>query len=221
MRLLIFLVLLLQSCTYRFNNLSLKPPKGLRTIAIEAIFDTGRTPLPHEILWVSLQKQFAIDGRLQVTSPEQADVYLRAHIFNSTLYQNGQQSFYQGMDPKELVDKESGQVQSPFAFQNLNRAKDFANYATVSVNVEVQFWDLYTKTLLHQKTYQLSKRYEIFDAAIPLGNQFIQAQETLEINMEEMSDSLARSIVYDFLSLRGKGMPAPETDLGVISEANF
>ena len=69
--LLIFVMtgmLLTSGCAYRFSNLHMKPPPGTKTIAIEAIYDTGKVAVPHEIIWEQLQKQFAINGRLRLAS---------------------------------------------------------------------------------------------------------------------------------------------------------
>ncbi len=193
-------LLFFSSCSYRFTNLHLGPPKGIHSIAIEAIFDSSKTPIPHEILWASLQKQFAIDGRLKVTSAERADVYLRAHISKSTVTQDGVQNYYEGRDPTTIIDH--GNARNPQDFQNLNRAKKFATHATITIEMDVEFWNLRTKEVLYKKSYVMGKRYEIFDARVPFDNQFLQAHETQALTFEQLSDTLAKAIVFDFLSMK-------------------
>ena len=73
----ITLALTMTACSYRFANPSIAPPPTVRSIAVEAVFDTGRRVLPHDLLWDSLQEAIIVSGKLRLAAPQVADAYLR------------------------------------------------------------------------------------------------------------------------------------------------
>ena len=44
-------VISIAGCAYRFTNKHIVTPEGIKTIAVEAIYDTGREVIRHELLW--------------------------------------------------------------------------------------------------------------------------------------------------------------------------
>src|SRR4051794_6895040 len=87
------LATLLSACAYRFTSEHTAPPAGVRTIAIEAIYDASREVIPRELLWESLQNAFAADGHIKLAPQSRADALLRAHIKEAGINSAGDNSF--------------------------------------------------------------------------------------------------------------------------------
>src|SRR5690606_35219325 len=111
--------LLLGGCAYRFTNTAMKAPMGIQTIAVEAIYDTSREIFPHEELWSALQREIARNGRLMLTSQEEADALMVVTITNARVSPQGSPSKEALSKDPLITDTDKG---NPSQFRNLRRA---------------------------------------------------------------------------------------------------
>lgn len=187
-------------CTYRFSNLYLQPPKGIHTLYVESIFDSSREVTPHEILWEKIQRAFAVNGKMILTSKTEADAYLRAHIKTATV----QQFDLEGAVSKDisipLVDS-TGRYQPLSAYENLLAATRFSKKESIALSVLVEVWDLRSKKLLWSQTYTGSDFHKIFGVYTAKESEYLYATEGYEAVFTAISGQIADNIVRDFLSL--------------------
>lgn len=186
------------SCAYNFSNLGLKPRAGIETIGIEAIYDTSHTPIPHEILWTSLQRAFASNGQLRLSSIKKADLYLRTHIEYSSQNQQNTQTNPILKDPKDIRDEE-GNVRPFSQYSNLRVADQYSKEEAVSLGLVVELWDRRRRKLIFSKRYNPSGTYLIVTNRIPIESQFLRAEEGFATWIRRQSDSVAGQIVYAVL----------------------
>ena len=193
----IFFSAFLPACVYKFSNKNLKTPEGIRTVAIEAVFDTSREVLHHENLWSELQKAFATDGHLRVVTVGKADALVRAHIKSASLTPSGEsQTNGPERDPKVF----NGEIpEDPTKFQLLSQAGKYRDKAVISTVVEVEVWNLWTRTLILKRSYSLSDSLQtIHGTAITTkGNDFLRLEESSDARFHEMSKNIANQVVRD------------------------
>lgn len=77
---LLFLLLLLSSCGYRFTPVGGVVPEGTRTIAILAFANGTNEPYVDVEVTKAVVDEFLADGRLQVVSSEAADLVLKGTV---------------------------------------------------------------------------------------------------------------------------------------------
>jgi len=196
-----FFGMMVSGCAYRFSNLHMKAPPGARTIAVESIYDTGKLAIPHEILWEQLQKQFAINGRLKLAPANQADLYLRAHIFRSVLTPTQIEKNSLSEPDDFLMDKDGVLQPHPLsAYPDYNVASSYAKSETLNLNVRVEIWNLHTRKSLFTKDYGVSTTWQVFDSSLPPEYLFLKSEETFESSFSSMAEGLAKTIVVEFLS---------------------
>lgn len=192
--------LISSSCAYRFTNLHMKAPEGAKSIAIEAIYDTGKTVLPHEILWEQIQHQFAINGKLKLAPASRADLYLRAHIKKSSIRPTSTEkvrstepdSFYNGASPATPW--------RPQEYPNYNVASSYSKTETLSMSLEVEVWNLHTRKKIFSDVYSGGETWTVYDGSLPPEFAFLKAEESFENAFEGLSYALARAIVRDVLT---------------------
>jgi hypothetical protein len=188
------------NCTYRFSNLYLQPPKGIQTLYVESIFDSSREVTPHEILWEKIQKAFALNGKLILTSKEEADAYLRAHITSAVVNQFD----LEGSVSKEIaipLTDSTGRYQPLSAYENLLAATRFSKKENLSLSVMVEIWDLRTKEKLWSQTYASTDFHKIYGVYTAKESAYLYAEEGFEFLFATLSERIADSILRDFLSL--------------------
>ncbi len=189
----IFSLTLLSSCAYRFTNQYVRVPKGVKSIAIESIYDTSKMVLPHEKLWESLQESFVANGRLIVTTADKADLYLRVHLEKADSLQYDKGGKEDDKDP-ELTDNPP----HPNEFRNLNRSSTYAKKERLAVSVAVEVINLHTKEILLRRNYSEAEAYGIIDTFTTAENQFLRAEEMFEKRFKNLSQRLAKRITSDF-----------------------
>jgi len=195
-------------CTYRFTNDSIVMPQGVRSIAVEAIFDTGREVVPHEILWESLQFALAADGHLKLVSQRDADALMRARIKSARISADGgEQHSGTKKDPKPYAADVP--VATPDQFPNLAISGRYRDSARVSLELEIEVYHLHTRDLLFSQTYAGS---EVFRAVHQTAsrqftvpeNDFLRFEEASQAKFKDITRSIARQAVRDFLLKSGR-----------------
>ncbi len=190
------------SCAYQFSHLQvMKYP--FRSIAVEGIYDTTSEVLPHEIMWSEMQRAFIRDGRLMLTSPDQADALVTLHLKEASLSPAGtivdlDRSSNGGSirkDPSVFKGKEPPIFDE---IKNLTRAGEVADKQAISASVNVKIWDLHKQTVVLNRDYALS---ELFMSADNVGdpmNEFLNHEEKLSSDFKRMSQRLASRVLQDF-----------------------
>jgi len=191
------ILVLISGCAYQFSNLKVKPPQGIRSIAIEAVYDTSQKVRPHDILWESLQRKFAANGKLRVTSVHEADAFLQAEIIEARSSQSKPIVTSNARDEPEY-DPTSPAL--PSSYRKLTQAAVLADNQKQSFKVIIKVWHLETKKLLFKKTYALgSGAYRLLDNTATKDNQFLRAEEAFQNHFQLMSNRLAGTVVTDLL----------------------
>jgi hypothetical protein len=200
----LFCALTASGCVYRFTNQHIVRPEGIETVAVEAVYDTSREVLPHELLWQSLQAAFASDGHLRLAPQSSADALVRAHLKKALVGPTGAVPA-----PKELssdpnpLDLDVDQLPpKPEEFRQLSKAGRFRDYAAVTAVVEVEVWSLRTRTLLMRQTYNASDTYNTYYGAIASSsdaNNHLRYAEATDARFKVISESIAKGVVRDLL----------------------
>ena len=196
-------LLILSSCSYRFSNLHMRAPAGSKSIAIEAIYDTSHQVLPHEYIWESIQRQFANDGRLELRSQENADLYMRVHLKNASFAPNN--LFYQtAKDPVsfERADLLKEGFISPYplsAYSRYRRAMSFYRSNIFSMSLKAEVWDLRTRQMIFERSYGLGGTYSTDPGGSPLEYGFLRVEENFENLFAGKAAEFAKNVVSDFL----------------------
>ena len=183
-----------------FSNLHSKPPKGIQSIAFEAIYDTSQKVRPHELLWESLQRAFAANGKLRVTSVAEADAFMQAQITRATSSQGSPTARKNAAGDPEYDPKAPA---LPSSYKKLGQAAVLADTQNQTMRVEIKVWHLRTKELLFTKSYAVGTgNYRLLDNSTTPDNQFLRAEEAFHNRFSQMSTNLASIIVRDLLRSR-------------------
>jgi hypothetical protein len=194
----VFFCLTQSGCIYKFSNKDLKTPEGVRTVAVEAVFDTSREVVHHEHLWSELQKAFASDGHLRVVPVGKADALVRAHLKKVTLSPSGE-TFENGVEKDPAVFNR-GDPSPPNQFKVLTQAWRVRNKMTLSTVVDVEVWNLWTKTLIMRRTYSLADTLQAIHATNNIttkGNDFLRLEESSDARFHEVAKKVANQVVRD------------------------
>ena len=194
----VFFCLALTGCSYKFSNKNLQTPEGVRTVAVEAVFDTSREVVHHEHLWSELQKAFASDGHLHVVQVGKADALVRAHLKKVSLVPAGE-TFTNGVEKDPSVFNR-GEPSPPDQFKVLTQAGKVRNKAVLSTVVDVEVWNLWTKTLIMRRTYSLSDAMQAIHATNNIttkGNDFLRLEESSDAVFHEIAKKVANQVVRD------------------------
>lgn len=186
------------SCAYRFTNVVMSPPPGIKSIAIEGIYNTSREVIPHEILWTALMEQFAKNGRLVVTSKEEADALVTVQLTSSSVNPSGtpsSESIY-----KDPIVTETDK-RTPFEFKNLRRAGNWTTEETLSFKIDVKVHNLHNREVIFQKSYSSTGAFRSIRASTVAQTRsgYLLYEEALEARMKSLSTGLASRVVTDFL----------------------
>lgn len=179
----------------------MKAPSGARSIGIESIYDTGNIVLPHEYLWLELQRQFAINGRLRVQPVHSADLYLRAHITNALIRPELTEK-RKITDPDSFLNDAEPPAPWPMnTYQNQSIAHSYAKSESVFFQVAVEIWDQRKKVKIFTKTYSMSGSWTSYDSSLPPEYTFLQSEESFEGTFHGLAENLAWIIVTDVLQI--------------------
>jgi hypothetical protein len=86
---LLFLLLLLSSCGYRFTPVGGVVPEGTRTIAILSFVNGTNEPYVDVEVTKAVVDEFLADGRLKVVSSEAADLVLKGSVIKFDITPSG------------------------------------------------------------------------------------------------------------------------------------
>jgi hypothetical protein len=192
----------LGGCAYRFTNRAITRPEGVRSVAVEAVYDTSREVLPHEFLWQELQRAFAAEGHLKVVPQSSADALVRAHIRSASLSAVGTNT---QNGPERDPDATSREVPpQPNEFRTLTQAGEYRNKEQLDARVEVEVWSLRTRTLLLSRTYPLSEKFQAIHADksgrfTTRANDYLRFEEATEARFKAMAERISRQVVQDLL----------------------
>jgi hypothetical protein len=189
----------LSGCVYRFTNQHIVLPPGIRTIAIEAVYDTSREVLPHDLLWEALQEAFAADGHLRVVSQGRADALVRAHITRASDGPTGSAESKGSLKDSKGIAIDQLQ---PSDFRLLPEAGEFTTKQELSISVEVEVIDLRSRESLFNKSYQSLRTFRSFRSETSVAQRkshFLFFEEARAAKFSEMSKDIAKAVVRDFL----------------------
>lgn len=189
----------LYGCSYRFTNKAMRPPNGIKKIAIEAIYDTSWEVLPHEILWEALGRAFAKNGHLLLTSSKDADGLLRAQIVKASINPTGEVNENKDetrRDPKVTRDNKP----SYRLFNNLMRSGRYTEKENITLWVKVELWDLKTKKMIFTKKYQGVGSFKSHYANVfNINTHYLLFEEALKNRFKTISKDISNRIVIDIL----------------------
>ena len=190
-------------CHYRFSNRHLSPPKGIQRIAVETIYDTSEHVIPHEILWMQLQKQLIIDGRLDVCRARNADAYLRAHIVsfqrtleNPHISQRSEPYPYFPVDPNQ----QNLHPHPLEKFPNLRAADHFAKNEHLHLCIDVEIWNLRTHRNIFQRYYCSQEAFPMFCPESPTSETLLKYDERFQDTFTKICERIASDTVRDFMT---------------------
>lgn len=189
-------------CAYRFSNMHTARPEGIRTIAIEAIYDTSREVLPHELFWEAMQAAFAANGKLRLAAQQDADAYLRLHIKQAIAAPEG--SIVRNLPENDPRINEGGPLPDASEFKSLGQAGEIKTFGRIQALVEVEVWSLRSKSLLLRRSYDISQRFRAVhgfgrDAVTTRSNDYLRYEEAFDAKVKLMAQDLARQVVQDLL----------------------
>ena len=197
----IFMVFMTQSCVYRFSNSSLLPPEGIHTIAVEAVYDTSRDVIPHELIWSAVQREIARTGRLILTSHEEADALMTLWVTQSNISPSGTPNQEAKSKDPVAVD---GVKPNPREYRELRTAGSWTIDEQVGFTLEVEVHDLKSRNILFKKSYTQAAGFKSLRAEdiTPVASGFLHYEEAMQAKVKKMSDQMAQTMVTDFFASR-------------------
>lgn len=199
MRSWLTICLLSNGCAYRFTNQFVTLPPGVRSIAVEAVYDTSREVLPHEIMWEALQRSLAQDGHFQIVSQGSADALVRAHITKADDLPVGNA---EKNGPDRDVKRSRSSDFSVEDFRHLPEAGEFTTRQSLSVGVDVEVINLATQEIIFKRQYTRTKEFRSFrseTSVVQKKSHFLFFEEARTAKFRELSRDVADSFVRDFV----------------------
>ena len=191
----------LSACVYRLTNLHTASPNNIRTIHIDAVYDTSAEPVPHELLWDSIQRAIAANGQLKIAPSDTADAILRTQVISTQMSKSGERKTLSGDRKRKEPTLFSGQTPPPTPGQlrDISVTDDFFVKTSWSSSVRVELWDLNTKALLLQREYPMSGEVTAFRGDLPLQIHHLRHEESFNYSFGNATKNLAERIVSDLL----------------------
>lgn len=196
----LFVLSVLPGCAYRFTNLRFSPPQGVKKIAVEAIYDVSREVLPHDILWVELQREIAKTGKVVVGSAQNSEAIMRVKLAAAGLRPVDSVPIQSATRYPQLKDPLPATLEQLEKSDILDMAKATkrGSKESLAVSLEVEVWSLTTRKLLFKRQYSGSGEVEsvTLDAN---GSGYLKYEEKIARRFQLLSKTLSRKIVSDFL----------------------
>jgi hypothetical protein len=192
------LLIAVNGCAYRFTNTAIRTPPGIQTLAVESVWDDSREVIPHEELWSAVQREIIKNGRVVLTNQDQADALMVISVTGAKVSPVGtpsQEAF--DKDPPES-DSDKGK---PRDYRNLRRAGTWTTDEGITLSVHVNVYDLKSRAVLFNRDYASGVTFKSFRpvSVTPTESVYLHYEEALDARFKDVSESLARSIVNDFL----------------------
>lgn len=183
--------LLSSSCTYKIqNNYASRNPR-IKTVAVDGIFDTTKTSLPHALFWTELQKRFALYSPLFVTSPDNADLYVRIHITDASEFQTKR-------EVKDIVTYEPNtniEPLDPTIIPSLNSASLVSTRQSTTITFAIEAIDIEGQEMFYSSTIKEAASYAIKGSFFPDETAPIKASESRNLALKAMAESLSIKVV--------------------------
>lgn len=194
-------LLSLSACTYRLTNLHTSTPNGIRSVFIEAIYDTGAEVIPHEQLWDELQRAIASNGQLVMLPAKDADAVLRAQVVTTQFGKSGERRVAQTNRKSREPNYFSGQSPPPVPGQvrNLSVADDYYIKTRWQTNVRVELWDLRKQVLLLQREYPMSGEVLANRGDVSAQLHHLRHEESYSASFTNAARAVAEKVVTDIL----------------------
>jgi hypothetical protein len=173
----------------------------MRRVYVEAVYNTAQEPVPHEVLWDELQRALAATGRLHLSTANDADIIIRTHLTQSSSGKAGERKSPANNKREPEPDLFSGQREPPGRGQlkDISIADDYFLKTSWSSTIEVEVWDLHTKTLLMRRQYALSGEIPTVRGDIPTEAHHLRNEESFYYGFSNSSRAVAERIVSDLL----------------------
>ncbi len=190
----------LSGCVYRFTNLHVAAPEGIRTVAVEAVYDASREILPHELLWEELQRTIAAEGHLMLAKASSADALLRVKIKNARFSPTGTVVKPQTLtkDPAALSPGQDS-LPSYREFRTLTEAAELMPSTAVMIEVDVQLWHLTNRKLLFERSYVQTESFLSVRPSTSPRNNYLRENEAFRSDFARMAKSISERVVSDLL----------------------
>lgn len=173
-------------------------PPDIKTLAVESIYDTSREVIPHEILWDALQRAFAADGHVRLVAAGNADALLRAHITSANVAPSGSAK---GTTPTEDPKFDKNNIPDPDQFRILPQAGEYTQEEGVSVAMNIEVINLYTRQVIFNKNYSGSEKFHSSrgENVAQLKSQYLLYEEALNADIKRIASNIASQVVRDFV----------------------
>jgi hypothetical protein len=153
------------------------------------------------MLWEALQNAFAADGHLKVVPQASADALVRAHVKQAGVAHVGsdQENDLVVNDPEVFDGTRPNQ---PAEFKKLTQAGKYRDKGLLSAVVEVEVWNLRTRSLLMRRTYNVADVFQSLhfgNPSVGRPNDHLRFQEAEEASFKQMAQNISRSVVRDLL----------------------
>ena len=194
----LLLPILSSSCAYRFTNTAMRSPLGIQTLAVEAVWDNSREVIPHELLWSAVQREIVRNGRVTLTNQDEADALMVVSITKAKVTPIGTPSQETLSKDPSVLDTNKG---TPESYRNLRRAGSWTTAEGIMFTVHVNVYDLKSRALLFNRDYSSSIAFKSMRPVTitPTESAFLNYEEALQAQFKAASNSMANSIVNDFL----------------------
>lgn len=191
----------LWACTYRLTNLHSSSPENIRTVFVEAVYDTGAEVLPHEHLWDELQRALAANGQMMVAPSKNADALLRAQIISTLIGKAGERRVTQTDRKTREPNYFDGQKSPPTPGQvrNLSIADDYYTKTRWQSSVRVELWDLRSQKLILQREYPISGEVLANRGDINPQLHHLRHEESFNASFSNAARVVAEKVVTDIL----------------------
>lgn len=192
---------LFAGCTYQLTNLHSAAPNNIRTIHVEAVYDTSAEPVPHELLWDEIQRAIAANGQLKLVPSYEADALLRAHIVRTQTSKAGERKAPIASARRTERDVFVGQQSPPTPGQirDITVADDYFMKTAWTSAAQVEVWDLTTGKLILQRQYPLAGEMPTVRGDVPTEIHHLRNEESFQHSFGNVSRGIAERIVSDLL----------------------
>ncbi len=196
-QILLILTALCQACAYQFSQLHTQIPGGLRSVAVEAVYDTSRDIIPHELLWSAMQNQIARSGHVLLTQQEEADGLVTIWLQKSSVNPAGTASREPLAKDPPISAPSKGR---PDEYRNLRRAGSWTTDESVSYTVDIVLHDLRNGKVLKRQSYSLSSNFKSLRPVTitSTSSGFLNYEEAMEARVKDLATQLAQKVVSDF-----------------------
>lgn len=194
-------IIVVNSCSYRFVNISLNSNFKPKAICVEGIYDTSKEVIPHELLWKSLQKKLIQSGGFYLTNCKEADFILKAHIIDAQIIPYGSPRVYGPLQDPSNVKINDEQINFN-DFRILTKAGSYTIRENVNVNVKIEVINLYNKNIILNKNYTANNIFwsARSDAHIERKAHFLLYEESLNYSFKKLSDTISQNIIKDLIN---------------------